>query len=146
MMNDRLLLREHQDRGGCGLRKKKVAFRHAARDLQIEKSLREGVAGNEFLFEMRPLRIVEGIADSDLVQRSFEAAQMRLVVDETAAEDADAFIDAVAEQEAAIHHRHARLFERDEGAIEKDDSRHHHLRTQAENEIRMRLSANSRQR
>jgi hypothetical protein len=118
------------------LGKRKIALGHAARHLHVHQPLDEVVAAHEFLFEPGPLRGAVGVCDPDLAERAVEPREMRLVVDQAPVEHGADLVDAVGEQEAAIHDRDRGLLVGHEGAIDVDDASHVFLGRAAAHERR----------
>jgi hypothetical protein len=54
---------------------------------------------------------------------------MRLVIDETAVQNADPLVNPISEHKAAIHEGHLGLFDRKERAIQEDKAGHGNSRT-----------------
>jgi len=121
---DVLDLREHHDRRLGAGREGELALGDAARHLHVDRALDEAVAAHELLLEPRPLGRRVGIRDADLLQRAFEPGEVRVVVDEARVQHRADLVDAVGEQEAAVHDRNLRLLERHEGAVDENDARH----------------------
>ena len=116
-----LELARHRKYRRCRVRRKDmIAPRHAPGHMQVHELVAPGVARQQFGHQPRPAAIVHRIGDPHLAQAALEPREMLRPPKRHALVNRHDFIDAVAEDEAAIQHRHLRLRQRHELAIEID--------------------------
>lgn len=120
----RLRLRESDEPRRQCVGIEKVAIRLAARDLQIDRAVPQGIAGDQFRLDAGNLLARDAERNGEFPQRAFETVKMQVVVDHPSADNRRHFVDSIAEQEAAIEKPDAGLLLRYELTVDIDDPAH----------------------
>ena len=109
----------HEDGRRHVLRERVVALRHAARHLEIDALVRERLAADELAHQRLPLRVRVRIGEADAVEAALQPREVMRQAERLAGVDGNQFVDAVAEDEAAVQHGHFRFAQRDELAVQE---------------------------
>ena len=112
---------EHRGRGV--FRECVVAFGNAARHLEIYALVLEGLLCDQLQDDVAPFGAVVGIADPDRGEAALQARQVLVHPERHARIHRHQLINTVAEDEAAVEHRNARLLDRHELSIQEDHDR-----------------------
>src|SRR5579863_3317089 len=105
-------------------RKRKLAWRRAAGDLEIDDAVDDAVAPHGFAHHRFQRRVRHRRRDAQLGERAVQARKMQCLVDETAAAHRDDLVNAVGELEAAILDMDASMTVRNIAAVDVGDTRH----------------------
>src|SRR5438874_9630601 len=97
-----------------------VALRDAARDLEIDGLVLEGLQRHDAFDKAAPLLPRIWIADADRGEAALEACEMLVEPERHLGIHRDDFVDAIAEDEAAIEHGHLGLGERQILAVQQN--------------------------
>ena len=98
-----------------------VAPCHAARHVQVDELVPPGVTRQQVADQPRPAGVVERVVDPDLGEAALETREVLAPAERDALVGGRDFIDAVAENEAAVQDRNPGLGQRHELAVEIDD-------------------------
>ncbi|MNT16424.1 hypothetical protein D3C72_1515260 [compost metagenome] len=96
-----------------------VARRHAARDLEVDRLRCLALRRGKLHCDGAPFVARVGVVDLQLGQRALEARDVFIEAEGRAEVDGDHFVDAVAEDEAAVEDADLRVAQRGEFAVEK---------------------------
>jgi hypothetical protein len=101
-----------------------IAFRDAARDLEVDRLVVAGVARDEIVHELGPFGVAERIREADRLVAPLETHEVLGEPEGPLRIDRDHLVDAVAEDEPAIEHRDVRLLDGGELAVQIYDFAH----------------------
>src|SRR5204862_5164778 len=111
----------HHEDGRLGVRRESVvALGHAARHLEIDRLVLETLALDDAADEAAPLLARIGIADTDRSEAALQPREMLFEAKRHLGVHRHHFVDAVAEDEAAVEHRHLGIRERQEFAVQEN--------------------------
>ena len=120
--DNRQRLHVREDRRASDRLRHVIAFGFdAARDLDVQQQIAAAIAVHQRAEGGEPARAVERGRHADFFQAAIEPVEMLVQAVRPAAVDRQHFVDAVAEQEAAVERRDPRLRERQQAAIEPDE-------------------------
>jgi hypothetical protein len=105
------------------LRERVIALGDAARHLEIDALVVEGLLGDQLQDDVAPLGPAVGVADPDGGEAALQAREVLVDAERHARVDRDQLIDAVAEDEAAVQHGDLRFLDRHEPSVQKDHDR-----------------------
>ena len=88
--------------GGNACRKRVVALRHAARDLEIDALVVERLARDELADDRRPFGVRVRIREADAVEAVLQPGKVLRQAERLPAVHRDELVDAVAVDEAAV--------------------------------------------
>src|SRR5574340_1006785 len=108
--------------------------RRAARHLNIERLIGEILQRNQFQDAFPPFGHAMRIRQTDAIQAELQTMQVRVEPERFPRIHGHQFVNAVAEHETAVEHRHLRLGERQEPAVQVDV----HFANSSRNESQMR--------
>jgi hypothetical protein len=109
----------HHEYGGRDtFRKRVVALRHTARQLQIDALVVVWLARDQFRDDRRPFARGVRVRETDPVEAALQAGEMLRQAERLAAIDGDEFVDAVAEDESAVEHGNLRVLDGEKRAVQ----------------------------
>src|SRR5256885_4465744 len=113
-------VRHHEHRRLRILRKSVVALGDAARDLEVHALVFKRLARDQAADERSPLLARVGVADADRAKAALQPVEMLFEPEGHLGVHRHHFIDAVAEDETAVEHRHLGLGKRHEAAVQEN--------------------------
>ena len=105
-------------------RKREIARRGTAADLQVDNALGDSVSADELADNRQPLGAGVRFGDANLSKRSAEPAKMRVEIHQLAVQYRDDFVDRICKQKSAIEDTDAGIFGSHPATVDENLIRH----------------------